>query len=334
MTLVSVVIPSYNSANTIEKCIKSIAESTYKNIEIIVVDDCSTDNSPVLVENLQLKCPIKLVKQNENKGPATARNKGAMVAKGEYIFFFDSDTTVFPDSIDSALKELERLNADAITGIYHYEPLNKGAVPEYKAIFNNYFFSFKGIIPYEVFDSSRACIKKKVFDDLGGFNELLKWGMDYENEEFGYRLIKKYTNFLVPSFYVKHHFPDFKKLTKTYFNRVAYWAKIFVRRKKFESGGITSGNMGFGTASIFPAILFSPLFFYDYLLLIPLSFFFIYLKTFFKFFLHCLSKKGVLKGIVMIGLNIYFSFVISVGFLFGLLQFIFRMNSEELIFKN
>ena len=139
MSLVSIVIPSYNSARTIAKCIQSIAENTYRNIEIIVVDDCSTDDSPALVESLKFSCPLKLIRQKENSGPAAARNAGAKVASGDYIFFFDSDTTAFPDSIGSSLKELERLKADAITGIYHFEPLNKGYVPEYKAIFNNLF---------------------------------------------------------------------------------------------------------------------------------------------------------------------------------------------------
>src|SRR5208337_3827866 len=93
---------------------------------------------------------------------------------------------------------------DAVTGIYHYESLNRGWAPAYKALLNYYFFSRRGVIEYEVFDASRAGIKAAVFQDLGGFNESLGWGLDYENEEFGYRLAKKHKNLLDPSVVVKH----------------------------------------------------------------------------------------------------------------------------------
>ena len=287
-----------------------------------------------MIKSLQVGCPLRVLRQPRNKGPAAARNVGASAAKGEYIFFFDSDKEAPLNSIDLTLKEMKRLKADAITGIYHWEPLNKGYVPEYKAIFNYYFFSRKGIIPYEVFDSSRACVKKEVFYDLGGFNDSLEWGMDYENEELGYRLVKKYKNFLVPSFFVRHHFPNYKKLTKTYFFRVAYWAKIFSKRKKFESGGITSSDMGIGTACILPAIVFSPLLSHEYLFFLPVLFFLIYIKTFLKFFLFCFKEKGYIKGTLMIALNMHYSLIISLGFVFGILQGIFQAEDRGLLSKS
>ena len=91
MKLVSVVIPSYNSFRTIENCVLAIAKGNYKNIEIIIVDDCSTDESPILVERMEVGCPLTLLRQPENRGPACARNAGAQIARGDYLFFFDSD---------------------------------------------------------------------------------------------------------------------------------------------------------------------------------------------------------------------------------------------------
>jgi glycosyltransferase involved in cell wall biosynthesis len=318
---ISVVIPSFNSFNTIENCLRAIAKSDYKNIEIIVVDDCSTDDSPRLVERIELGRPLTLLRQNKNRGPACARNAGARIAKGEYIFFFDSDTEPLPDAIEICMREMKRLEADAITGIYHIDALNPGFVPEYKAFFNHTFFSDKGIIPYEVFDSSRACIKKSVFDELKGFNEDLKWGMDYENEEFGYRLVKKHKIYLVPLVQARHHFPEFKKLTKTYFNRVAYWVEIFLERRQFESGGITTKDIGIGTIFIFPAFIFSPLLCHSDLFWIPLVFWTGYLKTYAHFFVISFKKKGVAIGSIMCGLNMYFSLVISLGAFFGMIQY-------------
>jgi glycosyltransferase involved in cell wall biosynthesis len=332
LNLVSVIIPSYNSINTIENCLRSIAEGNYKKIEIIVVDDCSTDDSPNFIEQIKLDCPLTLLRQPENRGPACARNAGSKIAQGDYLFFFDSDTQAFPDTISIGINEMERLGADAVTGIYHIDALNPGLVPQYKAFFNHTFFSNKGIIPYEVFDSSRACIKKSVFEDLGGFNENLKWGMDYENEELGYRLVEKHKNFLVPAVQVGHHFPGFKKLTRTYFNRVAYWVEIFLARKQFESGGITSSDMGFGTVCILPALLFLPLLLHPYLFSIPLIFMALYLKTYAKFFILCISKKGVVTGAALITLNIYFSLVISMGAIYGFLKYFFKGKSVNLSF--
>jgi glycosyltransferase involved in cell wall biosynthesis len=332
LKLVSVVIPSYNSVSTIGNCLRAIADGNYKNIEIIVVDDCSTDESPSLVEKIELDCPLTLLRQPENRGPACARNAGAKIAQGDYLFFFDSDTEALHNTIEIGVREMERLGADAITGIYHADALNPGYVPQYKAFFNHTFFSDKGIIPYEVFDSSRACIKKVIFQELGGFNESLNWGMDYENEELGYRLVKKHKNFLVPTVQVGHHFPGFKKLTRTYFNRVAYWAEIFLDRKQFESGGITSSNMGFGTICILPAIIFLPLLLHHYLFAVPLIFIVLYLKTYAKFFLLSLSEKGCAKGGTMIALNIYFSLIISLGAIYGFMRYFFKRKSAKLSF--
>ena len=308
----------------------AIAKGNYKNIEIIIVDDCSTDESPILVERMEVGCPLTLLRQPENRGPACARNAGAQIARGDYLFFFDSDTEALPDTIEIGVHQMELLGADAITGIYRVEALNPGFVPQYKAFFNHTFFSEKGIIPYEVFDSSRACIKKSVFDDLGGFNENLKWGMDYENEEFGYRLVTRYKNFLVPAVQVGHHFPGLQKLTCTYFKRVAYWVEIFLDRKQFESGGITSSGMGFGTVSILPALTLSFLLIHPYLFALPLVFIAFYLKTYAKFFLLCFSEKGWARGIVLIALNIYFSLVISLGAVYGFLKYFFKRKSAKL----
>jgi len=320
LNLVSVVIPSFNSSLTIENCLRAITATYYKNIEIIVVDDSSTDDSPFKVERMKLDYPITLLRQPANKGPACARNAGAKIARGEYIFFFDSDTEMFPDTIELGIREIKRLKADSIVGIYHLDALNSGFVPTYKAFFNHIFFSKKGIIPYEVFDSSRACIKKSVFDELRGFNENLKWGMDYENEELGYRLVKKYKNFLVPAVQVRHHFPGFKKLTRTYFNRVAYWVEIFLERKEFESGGITTSNIGIGTICIFPALLLVPFLWHPILFWIAIVFWIGYLKTYAHFFVLCFKNKGLVDGVTMCGLNMYFSMVISIGALFGLVR--------------
>ncbi len=88
--LVSVIIPVYNSERFIAKTIDSVLSQTYTNIEIIIVDDCSTDSSKQIIENY-LNKSIIYFRQPTNQGAAVARNKALELAKGQYVAFLDSD---------------------------------------------------------------------------------------------------------------------------------------------------------------------------------------------------------------------------------------------------
>lgn len=89
---VSIVMPSYNSAKFIEKSIDSVLNQTYKNWELLVIDDCSSDNSLELVEKYtQIDSRIKLITNEKNLGVAESRNRGLAEAKFSYVAFLDSD---------------------------------------------------------------------------------------------------------------------------------------------------------------------------------------------------------------------------------------------------
>ena len=251
---ISVIIPSFNSRETIEVCLRSVIATDYLPLEIIVVDDCSTDDSPEIVERLAGEHPdiVCLIRQPENGGPAKARNAGARQAQGRYYFFLDSDTEMRPDALEVFVRRIA--DADAVVGIYDAVPLNSGPVPLYKALLNHYFFARQGVITYEVFDSARAGIRAEVFDAVGGFDANLSFGMDYENEELGYRITERYNMLLDPAVVVRHHFPGFVSLARTYFLRVALWMEIFVARRRFESGGVTSAGTGLSSAALLLAL--------------------------------------------------------------------------------
>lgn len=90
--LVSVIIPVYNSEKFIKETIKTVQNQTYKNYELIVVNDCSTDNSKKIIEEeIKKDNKIKLINLKENSGVAIARNTGIDNAKGKYIAFLDAD---------------------------------------------------------------------------------------------------------------------------------------------------------------------------------------------------------------------------------------------------
>lgn len=87
---VSIIIPVYNVAPYVEECIQSVLRQDYKNLEIIIIDDCGTDNSMELVEKLVKNSSrdIVILKHDYNKGLSAARNTGIRRATGDYIFFW------------------------------------------------------------------------------------------------------------------------------------------------------------------------------------------------------------------------------------------------------
>lgn len=110
--LVSIVIPIYNIAPYLERCLKSVFAQTYKNLEIIAVDDGSTDDcSKILKQYLKKNPHLKVIRQ-ENSGLSAARNTGLKNAKGEYIAFIDGDDCILPDYIKVLLTTLIENNAD------------------------------------------------------------------------------------------------------------------------------------------------------------------------------------------------------------------------------
>lgn len=113
MPKVSVIIPVYNTERHLEKCINSLLTQTLKDIEIILIDDCSTDKSLDILTTYQQKYPskIKVISTKENKGPAGARNIGLDIANGEYIGFVDSDDYVTNDFYEKLLTACETTNS-------------------------------------------------------------------------------------------------------------------------------------------------------------------------------------------------------------------------------
>lgn len=96
---VSVVIPTYNRAHIISRTLDSIAAQTYKNIEVIVVDDCSNDSSALKAKLEQYDLNIKYIRHEANLHGGAARNTGIDASSGEYIAFLDSDDTWAPDKV-------------------------------------------------------------------------------------------------------------------------------------------------------------------------------------------------------------------------------------------
>lgn len=113
--VVSIIIPVYNSEKTIGKCLDSLVGQTYKDIEIICVNDCSKDNSlSVLEEYLAKDKRIVIINHAENKNAGGARNSGIRASKGEYICFVDNDDWLRNDAIELLVKASDNASYDII----------------------------------------------------------------------------------------------------------------------------------------------------------------------------------------------------------------------------
>ncbi|MEH7566253.1 glycosyltransferase family 2 protein, partial [Priestia megaterium] len=104
---ISIVVPVYNASNTIERCVQSILSQTYTNIEIILVDDGSKDNSLEICKKLQSRDSRIVVVSRKNAGVSVARNKGIEMANGDYIAFVDSDDYVKPEMYEKLINIAE-----------------------------------------------------------------------------------------------------------------------------------------------------------------------------------------------------------------------------------
>jgi len=124
MKKVSIIIPVYNSEKYIKECLDSIINQTYKNLEIIIVNDVSTDNSINIIKQFKDK-RIKIVNLNYNSGVAIARNRGIEEATGDYICFIDSDDYWDLTKIEKQVNFIEKNNYSFIYSDYAYLKDNK-----------------------------------------------------------------------------------------------------------------------------------------------------------------------------------------------------------------
>ena len=115
--MISVIIPVYNTKDYLEKCIVSVVSQTYKDLEIILIDDCSNDGSSELLDNWATKDKrIIVIHKEKNEGVSAARNTGLLHAKGEFIGFVDSDDWIEPEMYEQMYKLIEESNADIVIG--------------------------------------------------------------------------------------------------------------------------------------------------------------------------------------------------------------------------
>lgn len=187
---VSIIIPTYNRANTIVKTIESILNQTYSDYEIIVVDDNSSDNTKEVINEYINDYPfIKYLKHENNRGGSAARNTGVKVANGKLISFLDSDDQWINTKL---AKEVECIknnpNVDMVYSNMYLVDIENETTVLYKQ--DNFEDKYYGMLCKNIIGStSLITIKKAVYDKLGGFKEGLPSCQDWD---FYLNVVKEY----------------------------------------------------------------------------------------------------------------------------------------------
>jgi glycosyltransferase involved in cell wall biosynthesis len=183
--IVSVIIPNYNNEYFIKEVIERILKSTYKNIEIIIVDDKSTDDSVKIIQDnfkneIESK-KIRLFINTENNGTYYCRNKGILLSKGSFIFFVDGDDYIEPKLIERMYNWLSNPNnreywayQRPFSRIYmneNYEEIERVKTPYYVTIFRRKLYNYIGYYQDNRFGADTELIKRLIYNEYLCFKD-------------------------------------------------------------------------------------------------------------------------------------------------------------------
>lgn len=128
MPQVSVIIPTYNRAETLTRAVESVLAQTLDDIELIVVDDCSTDRTAEVMSSFDEQW-VRYVAHEENRGGSAARNTGIQAATGKYVSFLDDDDQYHPDKLERQVACLERRSEEWVAVYCGYSVIREGSTP-------------------------------------------------------------------------------------------------------------------------------------------------------------------------------------------------------------
>ena len=177
--LVSIIIPAYNAEKYIQRALESALAQTYKDIEIIVIDDGSTDKTAEIIKTYQDPRIIYIFQKNQGQGPA--RNNGIKKSQGEYITFLDADDYYFPEKVEKQVRFLE--NHPEYQAVYcnalHFYSDNPTVIFKKKGNFHSGDI-FKDLLESSYINPNTIMIYRKVLDKAGLFNENRYYPEDWE----------------------------------------------------------------------------------------------------------------------------------------------------------
>lgn len=180
MPLISVIMPCYNAAAYLQEAVASVFKQSFKDIELIVIDDGSTDQSLQLLSALQSQHPQLTVLQQSNTGPYPARNRGLEAARGQYIAFLDADDYWADDCLEKLYTELRSSGADlSYCGWQNIMEAGDNSPPYVPPAYEkeDMFQHFLKGCPWPI---HAALVKRTLIEQAGGFSTRCFSSMDYD----------------------------------------------------------------------------------------------------------------------------------------------------------
>jgi len=282
---ISVVIPNYNGAETIGKCLEAAFASRYGKFEVIVVDDNSDDNSVEIIKRF----PCRLIFLDKHCGASKARNTGALQSSGDIIFFTDSDCLLNEDTLSITNSAFSKVEPHTIVGgTYAKKPYDKGFFNLFQSLFV-YYSETKNVKDPDYIAAHAMVIERETFIKSKGFPE--EFLPIIEDVEFTHRLKREGCILLMnPEIQVRHIFNfTFYRSMKNAVRKSKYWVMYSLKNKDlFTDSGSSSTELKVNVASAFLSLLLLSLWVFSQknIFLYPLPFLFIF---------NLFASKGLIK---------------------------------------
>ncbi len=324
-TSISIIIPTYNNAAYLQKCLESVAKTAYPFYECIVVDDNSSKSPAEITGQFN----VSLIELKTNRGPANARNTGARKASGDILFFVDSDISIYPDTVQKIVDVLDNNpQADALFGSYDAQPFDTSFISQYKNLFHHYIHQ-RSKEEALTFWAGCGAVRRHVFIMTGGFDTKYNTPA-IEDIDFGYKLHTRGHKILLQKhIQVKHlkHWSFLGLLKAEVFYRGIPWTRLLLRKKILPNDLNTSRDQ---TASVFLIYLILFLLLLNIIFPLPPAVWSVYPvllatvlllnRDFYRFFF---KKRGFLFALRVFPMHMLYFFYSGLSFIAGIIYHLF-----------
>jgi len=256
---VTIVVPVYNAARTIAPCVEACLAQDYPGVEVIVVDDGSTDDTA----NIVRRYPVRYLRQ-ENAGPASARNRGWRAATGKIVCFTDSDCVPAPDWVSRLVDEYTSGEIAGVGGTYDIaNDNNLLAACVHEEIVQRHLKMPRGVNYLGAFNVS---YRRTVLEEAGGFDESYRIASGEDND-LAYRIIERgHSLVFTRDARVSHYHPEnlWRYLRHQFWH--GYWRmKLYRQHPRMSGGDVYGGLLDFvqpplcvGTLALTPLAMIWP----------------------------------------------------------------------------
>lgn len=305
--LISIIIPTYNDNDALKLCLKAIASSSYRPMEVIVVDD----GSDLPVKDIVGEYGYTYIRLNTNSGQATARNEGARVARGDILFFIDSDVAIRRETIGMVSEAHKRDGVQVFQGIPSKRPLNNGFGPELLSL--KLYYMLKDCRHASYVHSHLFSIKRSEFMAAGGFDTSFRPPGCGEEFDLGHRLRVNHIIHTDPDLVADQKGISVLARAAVLYHRAYAWAGLFSKARRFEKTNASLNEATLGLAAVFMGVCLVGAIFIHWLLFAATVFFVLHLALGVGFYRFLTAEKGVVFMLRAILPNMLWSVAVTIG---------------------